>query len=279
MSVFDVLLVQWRLWPDGDPIHTRSSDLLPVLTAAGLPAMLKRARAPEELDGAELLVWWDGDGAARVLAQDGDTVLLERATQRDSLLDIAMSGTDGDDNASLIACGVLAQLHEPRMAPAPPLRPLAAWFDELHAQARQHGGVLADCARIADELLAVPRDVLPLHGDCHHGNVLDFGEQGWLAIDPKDRIGERGFDHAQLLVNPDLPFAADPQRFARQLQLVAQAGQLDRARLAQWAVARAGLSGAWFLQDGREDDAAQQLATAQTALQALAALSHGRTLI
>ncbi len=273
MSVFDVLLVQWRLWPDGDTIHTRSSDLLPVMTASGQPAMLKRARASEELDGAELLVWWDGDGAARVLAQDGDTVLLERATGSRSLLELAMSGSDGDDTASLILCGVLAQLHEPRMAPAPPLRPLADWFEDLHEQARIHGGVLIDCARIAEELLAVPRDVLPLHGDCHHGNVLDFGEQGWLAIDPKDRIGERGFDHAQILVNPDLPFAADEARFARQLSLVAQAGQLDRARLAQWAVARAGLSAAWLLQDGDEHLARQQIASAETALRVLATLT------
>ncbi len=275
MAVFDVLLAQWRLWPDGEPIHTRGSELLPVLTASGLPAMLKRARSPEELDGAELLVWWDGDGAARVLAQDGDTVLLERATHPGSLLGMAMSGPDGDDTASLILCGVLAQLHEPRLAPAPPLRPLAGWFDALHEQARQHGGILRECASIADDLLAVPRDVLPLHGDCHHGNVLDFGEQGWLAIDPKDRVGERGFDHAQILVNPDLPFAADPERFARQLRIVAQAGQLDRERLAQWALARAGLSAAWFLQDGDDDRARPQLATSETALRVLGTLGLG----
>ena len=39
-------------------------------------------------------------------------------------------------------------------------------------------------------LLALPQDVGVLHGDLHHGNVLDFGD-GWRAIDPKGLVGER----------------------------------------------------------------------------------------
>lgn len=267
--MFDVLLTQWRLWPDGDPIHTHSSDLLPVITANGEPAMLKRARSPAERDGAELLVWWDGDGAVSVLAQEGDTVLLERATGQRRLLDLAMQDPESDDLASSLICAVLERLHAPRMAAPPPLLPLGSWFEDLHEQAAVHGDLLGECARIADDLLDTPRDVLPLHGDCHHDNVLDFGEQGWLAIDPKDRIGERGFDHAQILVNPDLPNAADPARFTRQLQVVAHAGQLQPERLLRWAAARAGLSAAWFLQDHDQDAAQRELATAQTALAVL----------
>lgn len=34
--------------------------------------------------------------------------------------------------------------------------------------------------------------MVTLHGDLHHGNVLDFGASGWLAIDPKGLKGERG---------------------------------------------------------------------------------------
>jgi streptomycin 6-kinase len=51
-------------------------------------------------------------------------------------------------------------------------------------------------------LLAEPREVGVLHGDLHHGNVLDFGVRGWLAIDPKGLLGERGFDFANIFTNP-----------------------------------------------------------------------------
>ena len=63
--IFDDHLARWHLTPDGEPIATRSSDLLPV-RRAGAPAMLKIAREAEERWGGLLMRWWGGDGAARV---------------------------------------------------------------------------------------------------------------------------------------------------------------------------------------------------------------------
>lgn len=103
-------------------------------------------------------------------------------------------------------------------------------------------------------LLADPRDRMVLHGDLHHDNVLDFGPRGWCAIDPHGLIGERGFDFANIFTNPDLsdpsrPVATEPGRFARRLDVVAEAAELDRQRLLQWILAWTGLSSAWFLED------------------------------
>lgn len=101
---------RWALLPAGDPIITPSSRLLPVLRH-GEPAMLKVATVPEEKWGAGLMIWWDGVGAARVLEHDDDAILLERATGRCSLADMASHGQD--DEASLIICGAIAGLHTP----------------------------------------------------------------------------------------------------------------------------------------------------------------------
>jgi streptomycin 6-kinase len=79
--MFAEYIVKWDLLPDGEPIRTHSSRLLPV-RQHGVAAMLKVAQEPEEKFGAQLMVWWDGDGAARVLAHDQDALLLERATVR-----------------------------------------------------------------------------------------------------------------------------------------------------------------------------------------------------
>jgi streptomycin 6-kinase len=67
-----------------------------------------------------------------------------------------------------------------------------------------------------------------LHGDIHHGNILDAGQRGWLAIDPKGLIAERGFDFANMFCNPDLKTAVAPRRLARQASVVAEAADLDR---------------------------------------------------
>lgn len=266
--MFDRCLEHWQLRIDGAPVHTAAAELLPVRTATGEPAMLKRTTAPEELAGFGLLEWWAGHGAARVLAREGNVLLMERAAGSADLLQWSLRDADADAAASDVLCGVLARLHAPRAAPAPPLQPLAAWFEALDAQAAVRGGLFARCAMIANALLADPdtRDVVPLHGDCHHRNVLHFGARGWLAIDPKDRIGERGFDYAQLLCNPDLPHAADPARFARQLVQVSVRSGLQPARLARWTAARAGLSAVWFLEDGCQREADHDLAIAGTAL-------------
>jgi aminoglycoside/hydroxyurea antibiotic resistance kinase len=53
-----------------------------------------------------------------------------------------------------------------------------------------------------------------LHGDLHHGNVLDFGLRGWLAIDPKGLLGERGFDFANIFTNPISPIRGAASRVA-----------------------------------------------------------------
>lgn len=259
--MFDAYLSRWDLAPDGAPLVTHSSALLPV-RRGGVPLMLKVARSAEERAGAALMAWWDGDGAARVVEHDGDALLMERALGHRSLAEMARGG--GDDEASRILCAAAARLHAPRDAPPPStLVPLDRWFRALEPAAAAHSGILARAAEAARELLDDPRDVVVLHGDLHHQNVLDFGARGWLTIDPKGLLGERGFDFANLFRNPDPRTATAPGRLARQADVVAAAAGLERGRLLRWVLAYAGLSAAWSLEDG--DDPAPALAIAQIA--------------
>jgi streptomycin 6-kinase len=207
-----------------------------------------------------------------VLAQDGAAPLLERATGKGSLVTMARGGCD--DEASRILCEVAARLHAPRGCPPPELIPLPRWFEALEPAAARHGGVLSLSAAVACELLAEPSEVVVLHGDIHHGNVLDFGPRGWLAIDPKGLVGDRYFDLANLFCNPDLAIASAPGRLARQATVVARIAGLNRARLLKWILAWAGLSAAWHLDD--EEPAETALTVARLAVAELAStrLSH-----
>jgi len=264
--MFEPYLSQWQLLPAGEPIITLGSRLLPV-RYQGTPAMLKIALDEEEKFGNLLMTWWAGEGAARVYAHDGAALLLERAEGRRSLLHMAMHGAD--DQASRIICDAVARLHAPRSAPLPPLVDMRQWFRSLAPAARRHGGRLRQCLACAEYLLATPQEVVVLHGDVHHSNILDFGPRGWLAIDPKRVTGERTYDYANLICNPDLPSATDPLRFTRQVALVAAQAGLERRRLLQWVLAFAGLSAAWFLEDHDVFTADKQLQVADLAWLAL----------
>lgn len=222
--------------------------------------MLKLAFEEEEQHGPDILKYWDGEGAARVLEHEGHAVLLERVIGARSLAEMTWTGQD--DEATRIICSVAAKLHAPRPHPRPEMIPLETWFAALGPQAKKHGGILALADAAARELFAEPREVTTLHGDLHHDNVLDGGERGWLAIDPKRLWGERGYDFANILCNPDVaeqnpnrapqkvPVATVPGRLKHQASIIAEAANLDCARMLKWVLAYCGLSAAWHLEDG-----------------------------
>ena len=261
--MFEPYLSRWALTPDGTPIVTHSSNLLPVIWR-GKPAMLKISDDEAERAGGAVLDWWDGDGAAKVYAHDAHAVLMERSLSTRSLLTMARQGSD--DEATRIMCRTAKRLHASRGKPLPKLIPLEQWFRDLAPAAARHGGTLADCDRIARQLLATPQDITVLHGDIHHSNILDFGDDGWLAIDPKGLHGERGFDFANTFANEDLEIIATPGRLQRQLPIVAEETGIDPRRLLQWIAAYSGLSAAWFLGDGSTESAELQLTIARIAI-------------
>lgn len=266
----------WRLKADGEPFATRAAHLLPVRLDGhlnGRPAMIKIAQHIDEQIGGKVMRWWDGDGAARVYAYDEDAgvLLMERAMGAGDLLSMALAGED--DAATRIICDTIGRLHAPRPSPPPEqLLPLTHFFESLAPMALHEGGLMAECAAVADELLTSQREHVVLHGDAHHSNILDFDEHGWLAIDPKRVIGERYYDYVNVLCNPDLKTCIDPVRFTQQVDIVVNVAGLERRRLLQWVMAHAALSAAWFLEDGERKEADNELEVARIARQAFTSL-------
>lgn len=258
----DALLAGWRdrwaLAPDGVAFVTPSSALQAV-RRGGRAAFLKRALVDEEAAGAHVLRWWGGEAAAAVLefGDDGEAVLLERAEGPRSLSGLARSGPAGDDEATRILCRAGRRLHAAGAGARPAgLHPLDEWFGELFEQAADrpddHDGLYRAAAAEARALLARPAADVVLHGDLHHGNVLDFGERGWLAIDPKPLHGDPAFDTLNILCNPDAAVALRPGRLERTTGVIAAESGVDERTLLRWAVAWAGLSAAWSERGGEE---------------------------
>lgn len=245
-------LNRWDLIPDGKKMITHTSSLLPVKTAKhGINAMLKVTDDADEQTGNALMAWWEGHGAAKVIAHENDAILLARATGTGSLATMSRSGQDSE--ACRILCATANRLHTPSTKPLPKLTSLHEWFSSLKPAAVKYDSTLTLCAEISEELLSSPRDIVVLHGDLHHGNVLDFETSGWLAIDPKGLIGERGFDFANIFTNPDLdnpvpPVATIPEIFKQRLSIVTEMANLEQERLLKWIIAWCGLSTVWSLE-------------------------------
>ena len=237
----------------------------------GRAAIVKQLKAFDdiwdELRGAFYLEWRDGEGAVRLLARDGDRMLLEQA-DGEPLSQVVT--TQGDDAATEIAAGVLERLLHPSPRPCPaefqPLRErFQALFDKASAD-RSHGRTTpyVEAARMTQRLLDESRTAVPLHGDLHHDNILKSA-RGWLAIDPKGVLGDPGFDAANLFYNP-LELTAlclDPERIARMAETLARPVGQAPDRVLDWAFCHGCLSAAWHAEDDNEADEAREIAIAQ----------------
>lgn len=263
-------MAEWRLVPDGAPILTQSSLLVPVRQGTE-PLMLKLVD-PEDDEAAAggILGWFNGQGAVRLNASAGPVQLIERVIETGQGL-AAMVLAGQDDAASGVICDVVAKLHVARGTTPPGLIPFRARSADMRRHLAEGRVPQADlplfnlALTMADEMIAVSRaDWMPLHGDIHHFNIL-HGNRGWLAIDPKGIFGPRAYDYANSLCNPYMHqnIVADPARMGRQAGIIAARAGLDRADLLRWTHIHAMQCAAWSL---FEADKGYWLAAAQTAL-------------
>jgi streptomycin 6-kinase len=246
---------RWGLVPDGSFPHSYGY-VEPVRRADGSEAVLRVTPTELELEAAE---WFGGRGGARLLAIDRalGVVLLERVRPGTTLVG------EPEDVAVTAAAGVMRALWRP---PASGHR-----FPSV----RDWGRSLAPGSRAAGlffELCDSMADVVVLHGDLHHENVLRAGD-GWLAIDAKGVIGEPAYELGALLRNPKpwlLDGAGAGDLLRRRADRLCEALELDRTRVRGWAYTQAVLSAAWSVEDG--EDPAYALAVAEL----LEPLTRGR---
>lgn len=229
----------WGAAPTGETWVTPSSALAAGMRD-GTPVIVKVARVEEERRGGHVMAWWSEHGGMTVLEQDDDALLMARAVGSRDL--VAWSASGRDDEATAVLVDTVLAL---RAMPAPPgsvgLVPLREWFRDLVGRP-QPDPLLGRAASLARDLLAEPAAEVVLHGDVHHGNVLDLGDR-WAAIDPKGLVGHPAFDLANLFCNPVEEVAV--RRLGARLDLVADRAGLDRPLLAAWVAAWCGLSAKW----------------------------------
>src|SRR5215204_484998 len=149
---------------------------------------------------------WDGDGAARVYAREGG-LLLERAGGQGPRSPNARTGRDEARRILLHRRRAAARSQADAAA-----RTSSPWRTGSGNWSRPRRPTAASCAGAP-----TPRE------PCwpHHGRsascvatctttTCSIWARGWLAIDPKRLLGERGFGFANIFTNPDLIFSMLP---------------------------------------------------------------------
>lgn len=111
-------------------------------------------------------------------------------------------------------------------------------------------------------LLASMTKQVFLHGDLHHGNILQ-NNNGWLAIDPKGIVGDPEFEIAafDFMYITELADNVNVKDiFDSRINLLAQKSGLNAQRIKDWVFVRLILMAAWHIEDNGDPSSAIKLA-------------------
>ena len=152
------------------------------------------------------------------------------------------------DELKAVGC-LLAELHQLNIAPL--MIPLSKWCNELLAPPSSVPSEISVNIERCERLLATSPAATWLHGDLHHGNIIEHAETRQLvAIDPKGLYGDPSFDICTIVRNhvPEhLTDEALSDFLERRIRLIGDAAGYPSERAFAWAAAGNALSLVWDL--------------------------------
>ena len=221
--------------PEGGPLRATLPD--------GTPVVLKHVHPHRESEHeADALERWGGDGAVRLLARDGWTLLLERCEPGEPLSRLAAT-------RSAVLIELLPRLWVPAGPPFRPLADEAAWWcsylpDQLGAgrAARSSGGCSTRRSTRSPRCRAPRASRCSSTRTCTATTCSPRSASRGCVIDPKPLLAEREFSLAPIIRSAELGHGRK-QVLRRLDRLTAELG-LDRERARLWTL---GATIAWAI--------------------------------
>jgi len=226
----------------------------------------------DEWHSGVVLRTFDGVGAVRVYESCDGAVLLERLDPGEQLAGVVRDGKD--DGAMEVLAEVMLKLKN-RVAPGicPTVTDWARGFDRYMSSddPQVPRSLVEEAHDLYLQLASSQTDIMLLHGDLQHYNVLRDNLRGWLAIDPKGVAGELEYEVSALLRNPVelADFVLKTSTIERRLDLLVTRLNLNAQRVINWSFSQSVLSAIWDVEDGfdvGESNVSLQLARALRAM-------------
>lgn len=206
-----------------------------------------------DIDGfkreAAALMAFLGFGVVEILSENNGLLLLECAVPGISLKSYF---PENDDQAINITANVIKRLHKAPIPNTHAFPHVKDWLEALDGDLEIPLQTLQKSREIRDQLLQTSEPDVLLHGDLHHDNILQNGDE-WLVIDPKGVIGEPAYEVAAFIRNPMpelLNHADAPNIIHNRVTQFAEALELPSQRILDWCFVQAVLSWVWAIEDG-----------------------------
>jgi streptomycin 6-kinase len=215
-----------------------------------------------DIDGfkreAAALMAFEGSGVVEVLSENTGLLLVECAVPGVSLKSYF---PDKDDGAINITANVIKRLHKVPI-PSPHAFPhIKDWLAVLDCDLKIPAKTLQKARELRDQLLKTAASDVLLHGDLHHDNILQNGND-WVVIDPKGVIGEPAYEVAAFIRNPMpelLTHDSSPNIIHNRITQFSELLELPSQRIFDWCFVQAVLSWVWAIEDGCDTSYFEQL--------------------
>ena len=215
-----------------------------------------------DIDGfkreAAALMAFEGFGVVQIFSENTGLLILECAVPGISLKSYF---PENDDEAINITAKVIKRLHKAPMPSTYAFPHIKDWLTTLDGDLKIPVQTLQKAREIRDKLLITAIPDVFLHGDLHHDNILQNGND-WVVIDPKGVIGEPAYEVAAFIRNPmpELLNHADvPNIIHNRVTRFAELLELPSQRIIDWCFVQAVLAWAWALEDGCDTNYFEQL--------------------
>ncbi len=184
------------------------------------------------------------------LDEDLAAMVLEKVQPGTSLVEVQKKD---DEEAMKIAAPIIRDV----VADVPEKHHLRTVFDEMKVIHEMHEkgtwdgetmAMLAKAIQIQEELESTKTEDKLIHGDLHHDNILFDEKRGWLAIDPKGRIGDPAYNAARIMRNYWDTKPTEPL-VRRRIEILADVLGFTQKRIASWAYLDCVLSESWDLDE------------------------------
>ncbi len=206
-----------------------------------------------DIDGfkreAAALMAFLGFGVVEILSENNGLLLLECAVPGISLKSYF---PENDDQAINITANVIKRLHKAPIPSTHAFPHIKDWLAVLDSDLEIPLQTLQKAREIRDKLLKTAEPDVLLHGDLHHDNILQNGDD-WLVIDPKGVIGEPAYEVAAFIRNPIpelLNHADAPNIIHNRVSRFANLLGIPAKRILDWCFVQAVLAWIWALEDG-----------------------------
>ncbi len=192
-------------------------------------------------------------GAVQVLIENNGLLLLECAVPGVSLKSYF---PENDDEAIHITANIIKRLHKAPISRVHAFPRIEDWLAALDNDLKIPAQYLQKAKKLRDHLLKTSAKEALLHGDLHHDNILQHGDD-WVVIDPKGVIGEAAYEVAAFIRNPIPELLAHdnaPNIIHNRIIRLAELLELSERRIIDWCFVQAVLAWVWAIEDNCDTD-------------------------